>query len=202
VNGSGVLTQNCRAIWLPQICPPLRLRVSAVNPPTPPGEVVRPSQFQPASAFVHPRKTTLARCARSDVSSRCTPLACSTTWRRATRVRPSIDERHGRTRTPALMLAPFAPSHRAASWDLRTSRSAALSLHTRADNVSPRSSVADAYNPSCRSTVSGARVSALRNLVASLLAGNGRFAPRHLRNHVAGASCLKCKSPCLSYAPV
>ena len=52
---------------------------------TQPGEVVRQPQFQPALNLVRPSKTKLVRFAQRNVSSRCTPLACSTTYDAPTR---------------------------------------------------------------------------------------------------------------------
>ena len=57
--------------------------------------------------FGRPRKTKLARFARSEIGSRCTPFACSTTTRRATIVTFSIYVRSlPRARCLTLALAP------------------------------------------------------------------------------------------------
>ena len=76
----------------------------------------------------------MARSARSEISSRCTLLACSINHHEALNHRQAFHLRTSlpRARCLTLTLAPFSPSRRAATLGIRTSRSAALSLPARA----------------------------------------------------------------------
>ena len=138
-----------------------------------------PPRFQPALQFVRPRKTKYARFARSEISSRCAWLACSTTTRRATIVTLSMYVRSlPRARCLTLALAPNGAGPGSLS-DLRKSLSAALSLPARTTDALRRSNVLMQSNrcrlfERSRARGSGINVSRSRgklicNLVASLL---------------------------------
>jgi len=100
---------------------------------TRPGQLGTLTQFEPALVFVPLPNTTLARCARRIVSSRCAGLACSSTTRRATIVTLSmIVLPFPRARCLTLALAPDGAGPGRHRWSTKVILGGPLATRARA----------------------------------------------------------------------
>lgn len=129
---------------------------------TRPGQFGTLTRFEPALVFVRLPQTTLARCARREIGSRCIPFACSSTTKRATIVTLSMIVRPSpRARCLTLALAPDGAGPRRHRWFTKVILGGALATRARA---LPSHDVATF---SCNPTVTGNRTTFARASQAS-----------------------------------